>query len=145
MALIRNTKKKGQLLGMLEKAILEALWQRRAGTVRDILQIVGRRRDLAYTTVMTVMTRMTEKGYLSREELPNGSFIYKPAYDRDAFYAKTSRVLFGEILRNFGSVAIAQFVDVLEEVDPRQLEELRQKLNRSASTADQNDSRPVAL
>lgn len=130
MFIMGNTKKKGVVLGMLEKAILEALWQMSAGTVREVLPIVGRRRGLAYTTVMTVMTRMADKGYLTREELPNGSFIYRPRYSREEFYAKTSRVLFGEILRNFGSVAVAQFVGALEEVDPQQLEELRRQLKR---------------
>lgn len=130
MFIARNSKKKGVILGTLEKAILEALWQMNAGTVREVLPIVGRRRNLAYTTVMTVMTRMADKGYLTREELSNGSFIYRPRYNREEFYAKTSRVLFGEILRSFGSVAVAQFVDVLEEVDPQQLEELRRQLKR---------------
>ena len=58
----------------------------------------------------------------------NGSFLYTPCHNRETFYATTSRVLFSQMIRNFGSVAVAQFVDVLEEVDPKQLQALRKRL-----------------
>ena len=107
---------------------MEVLWKKGQGTVRDVFTIIGRRRGTAYTTLMTVMTRLTDKQVLCRKELRDGSFLYTPCENRDQFYAKASRTLFGEMLRNFGAVAVAQFVDVVEEVDPKQLEALRQRL-----------------
>ena len=98
------------------------------GTGREIHAIVGKRRDLAYTTVMTIMTRLVEKGVLCREELRDGSFLYKPCFAREEFYAKTSKAIFHELIKNFGAVAVAQFVDTLEEVDPKQLDALRKQL-----------------
>lgn len=51
--------------GPLEKEVLEVLWERPAGCcVRDIFQTLQQRRDIAYTTVMTVMNRLVEKGAL---------------------------------------------------------------------------------
>lgn len=128
MPLHATLKKKGNVIGELEKDILEALWGMEEGTVRDVLGALSRKRKIAYTTVMTVMGRMVEKGYLCRKELGNGSFLYTPCQKREAFYATTSRVLFSQMIRNFGSVAVAQFVDVLEEVDPKQLQALRKRL-----------------
>ena len=98
--------------------------------MRDVLGIVEHTRDVAYTTVMTVMTRMTEKGYLCRKELENGSFEYKPCHSREEFYARTSRILFSEMIRNAGPVAVAQFVDALEEIDPKQLTILKEHLRK---------------
>lgn len=120
--------KKGSGLGELEKAVMEEIWKVGKGTGREIHAIVGKRRDLAYTTVMTIMTRLVEKGILCREELRDGSFLYKPCFGRDEFYAKTSKAIFHELIKNFGAVAVAQFVDTLEEVDPKQLEALRKQL-----------------
>ena len=94
MKLKMAAKKQGKVFGDLEEAVMEALWKFGAGTVRDVLGIVEHTRDVAYTTVMTVMTRMTEKGYLCRKELENGSFEYKPCHSREEFYARTSRILF---------------------------------------------------
>ena len=121
-------KKNGKVLGMLEEQVMEVLWNKGQGTVRDVFTIIGRRRGTAYTTLMTVMTRLTDKGILCRKELRDGSFLYTPCESKDQFYAKASRTLFGEMLKNFGAVAVAQFVDVLEEVDPKQVDALRQRL-----------------
>lgn len=116
------------MVGELEKDILEALWVMKEGTVREVLGALRGKRKAAYTTVMTVMGRMVEKGYLCRKELQNGSFLYTPCQNKEGFYATTSRVLFSQMIRNFGSVAVAQFVDVLEEIDPKQLQTLRRRL-----------------
>ena len=121
-------KKNGKVLGALEEAIMEVLWRKGSGTVREVCAVVGRRRDIAYTTVMTVMTRLTEKKVLCRKELRDGSFLYTPCESREGFYAKASHTLFSEMVRSFGAVAVAQFVDVLEEVDPKQVEALRERL-----------------
>lgn len=115
-------------LGELESAIMAIVWKGGKATVREVVDVLAKKRDLAYTTVMTVMTRLCEKGILCREETAAGSFTYMPCLSREEFYAKTSRALFGELLRNFGSVAVAQFVDALEEVDPKQLMALREQL-----------------
>ncbi len=130
MTLRATLKKKGNVLGELENNILESLWSLKAGTVREVLSALNknRTRKAAYTTVMTVMGRMVEKGYLCRKELGNGSFLYTPCQNKEEFYATTSRVLFSQMIRNFGSVAVAQFVDVLEEIDPKQIQELRNRL-----------------
>lgn len=128
MPLHATLKKKGNVVGELEKDILEVLWTKKEGTGREVLEALKGKRKAAYTTVMTVMGRMVEKGYLCRKELQNGSFLYTPCQNQEEFYATTSRVLFAQMIRNFGSVAVAQFVDVLEEVDPKQIQALRKRL-----------------
>lgn len=109
---------------------MECMWRKGEATVRDVHNTVGRRRDLAYTTVMTVMTRLMDKRMLCRQELSDGSFLYKPCLSREEFSAKTSRALYSELIRNFGSVAVAQFVDTLEDIDPKQLEVLKARLKK---------------
>jgi predicted transcriptional regulator len=53
-------------LGSLEQAIMQIIWaQRKPLTVREV-QFALRSRELAYTTVMTTMLRLTEKGVLGR-------------------------------------------------------------------------------
>lgn len=118
------------MLGELEELIMEALWRMKEGTVRQVLEVVCRRRPLAYTTVMTVMTRLTDKKILDRRPLPDGSFIYQPCCSREELYAATSRAFFGELIKKFGSVAVAQFVDVLEKVDPEQISQLKELLKK---------------
>ena len=52
-------------LGPLEERLLEALWRRGDGTVREMVD--DSCQDLAYTTVMTTLDRLFKKNLLSRE------------------------------------------------------------------------------
>jgi|Tabmets5t2r1_1033131.scaffolds.fasta_scaffold00306_3 predicted transcriptional regulator len=71
-------------LGELERAVMEVLWEREGpATARD----VGRAlvdRDLAYTTVMTVLDRLTRKGFVDRERAGR-AWSYTPAASREAY------------------------------------------------------------
>src|SRR5439155_924565 len=62
----RNAKAEEKFLGPLEAEVMDRLWKRRSATVRDIVEDLGRSRQLAYTTVMTIMTRLHAKGLLAR-------------------------------------------------------------------------------
>ncbi|HEX6062217.1 MAG TPA: BlaI/MecI/CopY family transcriptional regulator, partial [Candidatus Limnocylindria bacterium] len=53
-------------LGPLETAVMDRLWKRRQATVRDVVDDLAKSRSLAYTTVMTIMTRLHAKGLLVR-------------------------------------------------------------------------------
>lgn len=121
-------KKGNNPLGELENSIMAVVWKQSQATVREVHTVLCKKRELAYTTVMTVMSRLTEKGILCRKEQGDGSFIYRPCQTKEEFDAKVSRNLAGELLRHFGPVAVAQFVDVLEEFDPKQLALLRERL-----------------
>lgn len=69
-------------LGELELEILDVLWDKNIVTVKDIHEELVRKREIAYTTVMTVMTRLFEKGILRRTQ-SGRTYIYKPKYSRD--------------------------------------------------------------
>jgi BlaI family transcriptional regulator, penicillinase repressor len=80
-----------------ELEVLKILWGRdRPLTVRDVLELVNERRDhppRAYTSVMSLMNVMTDKGLLERT--PHGrAFVYVPTVPRD----QTLRSLLGETL-----------------------------------------------
>lgn len=103
-------------LGPLEAEVMDRLWKRRTATVRDILDDVGRSRSLAYTTVMTIMTRLHEKGLLARER-DGKSYIYRPAFTREEHRSRLSHDLVRGLVHEFGDVALAQFAAELDTVD----------------------------
>lgn len=77
-------------LGDLERAVMDVLWDRdpAAGpaTVRDVAEAL-QERDLAYTTVMTVLDRLAGKGMVSRERAGR-AWQYQPAASREAYIAQ---------------------------------------------------------
>jgi hypothetical protein len=52
------------------------------------------------------------------------AFVYRPRQSREAFLCRVSRAIMGGLVRDFGSLAVAQFVETLDELDPEQLAEL---------------------
>jgi predicted transcriptional regulator len=97
----------------LETDVLGVLWDAEVamtpGEVRDALG-----GDLAYTTVMTVLTRLLDKGLVSRT--PHGrAFAYLPSQSRPELAAKRM----GEILADAGdrAGALSGFVGGLSKRD----------------------------
>ena len=61
-----------------ELAIMKVIWSREQATVRDVYESLRERRQIAYTTVMTVMNVLEEKGYL-RKTKRDRAYVYRPA------------------------------------------------------------------
>jgi predicted transcriptional regulator len=61
----------------LELECLKALWGIGEGTVRDVRDVMVGNRNLAYTTVMTVLDRLEKRGGVSRKK-QGRSFVYVP-------------------------------------------------------------------
>lgn len=75
-------------LGSLEAKIMQALWDRPDEylSVRQTLPLIDG--DPAYTTVMTVLNRLYEKGLLRRHR-EGRAWGYRPALSREAYAAST--------------------------------------------------------
>jgi predicted transcriptional regulator len=76
----------------LELLCLNALWSLKEGNVKDVRQVVGRKRPLAYTTIMTVLDRLVRKGLLARRKVGR-AFVYVPQMARDAMRRTAVREL----------------------------------------------------
>lgn len=117
-----------RVLGELEQAIMDVCWKAGSATVRDVLEALTRRHS-AYTTVMTVMNRLVEKGYLKRK--PEGNFFwYVPRLTKEEFQAQSSQRIIHELLTEYGDVAIAQFLATLGTVDRDKLRQFKQDVKR---------------
>ena len=84
--------------GDLEAAIMAELWDRGApATVREVLASLNASRNLAYTTVMTVMDNLHRKGALTRE-MSGRAWLYRPVRSR----AEHSAALLQDVLAESG-------------------------------------------
>lgn len=103
-----------KLLGELEAEVMHEFWRRGAATVRDIHRTVGPRRELAYTTVMTVVSRLADKGLLCRDGKDGAAWVYAPAMSRDEFTRTATASILTGLMRDFGGLTMSGFVDVVE-------------------------------
>jgi predicted transcriptional regulator len=75
-----------------ELAIMKVVWRKDEATVRDVYEALRESRPVAYTTVMTMMRILQEKGYLTRVERER-AHLYQPTRPRQQ--------VIGAMLREF--------------------------------------------
>lgn len=116
----------------LEEEVMEAIWKRGGeSTVRDIVDALNRRRrrQRAYTTVMTVMARLHTKGLLERRR-EGRTDIYRPVLDREGYLSARAEAEVRAVVDEFGDLALARFSAELEKVDGDRLRRLRKLARR---------------
>jgi len=113
----------------LELECLKALWTLGEGNVKDVRKALTSSRNLAYTTVMTLLDRLARKGGVTRRKVGR-SFVYAPALSQGVLrrlavqdlvdrYFDGSREALAEYLRNGGTgdeAAIGRAAE--EDLDP---------------------------
>ncbi len=125
-----------KLLGELEIEIMVELWKLDSATVRDIATAIQKVRPVAYTTVMTVMGHLAEKGLLTRTSIDKKTHLYHVALTREEFLARESRKMVDSMLADFGDLALTQFLEVIEQADPQHIEQLRKIWEESGKQPD---------
>lgn len=106
-----------QVLGELEKEVMDVVWKNSSPvTVREVLERISKKRKVAYTTVMTIMTRLVAKGLLKRKLYDNKAYTYQVVYSKGKFLTKTSKQIIKNFISNFGESAIAHFAQEIEKI-----------------------------
>jgi predicted transcriptional regulator len=97
----------GLRLHDLEAAVMEVVWTRRLArfAVSDVLAVLEKQREIAYTTVMTTLTRLHGKGLLDRE-LAGKRYLYSPKLSRAAFLESTAREVLDQAVGGRGAMAM---------------------------------------
>jgi len=100
------------------------MWDLGEGTVRDVHEAMQGSKPRAYTTVMSLMNTMSEKGLLVRE--PAGkAFVYRAKERRE----QTLSGLVGDLMkRAFAGSAQALVAQLLETTDAKELAEIRKTI-----------------
>jgi BlaI family penicillinase repressor len=65
-----------------ELAIMKVVWRLESATVRGVYEAMRAERTIAYTTVMTMMRILEDKGYLKKAPSPDRAHVYRPAKPR---------------------------------------------------------------
>lgn len=110
-----------------ELAVLKILWEEHPLSVRQVMQRLDDR-ERAYTSVMSLLNVMTDKGLVSRE--PEGrAFVYRPAVSKRTTLGQLVNDLLG---RAYAGSAEALVAHLLDESKPSaaELEEIRNVIDR---------------
>jgi predicted transcriptional regulator len=109
----------------LESEVMDEMWKRGRATVRDVLEQLNRGpKQRAYTTVMTIMTRLARKGLLTRVR-EGKTDIYSPVVSRAEYADARAGAEVDALVDEFGDVALVHFARKVCALDPARRDQLR--------------------
>jgi predicted transcriptional regulator len=106
-----------------ELEIMKVVWESQTATVRDVYESLRERRKVAYTTVMTMMKILEQKGYLNRKQVDR-AYVYKPAQPK----SRVIRAMVADFVnRVFNGSAEPLLVHLIEDrhLSTAEIEEIR--------------------
>lgn len=116
-----------KVLGPLETEIMQIIWQEGSSTVKKVHRKLAQQRDIAYTTVMTTMSRLADKGVLNRER-DGLAYVYTPVISEDEFVNLVVRQVLDGLLDDYSDTAISYMVDYLAHNNPSELRRLQREI-----------------
>lgn len=120
-----------KVLGDLEAEVMEVIWARPSGlatTVRGVFEALSRRRQIAYTTVMTTMARLARKNLL-RVRKQGAAYTYLPTLTHDEFVARVVGRVLADLVVGFSEQTTRR---VNSQVDPKVVARARRLLDEIA-------------
>jgi predicted transcriptional regulator len=114
----------------LEAEVMDDVWGREDEVaVRDVMEALNPNatKPRAYTTYMTIMGRLYEKGLLTRRREGRTDF-YRPAYSREEYADLRAQADVESIVARYGDAAFGHFARQMAGLDP----DRRRRLQRLA-------------
>jgi predicted transcriptional regulator len=114
----------------LEAEVMDDVWGREGEVaVREVMESLNSRaqKPRAYTTYMTILGRLHQKGMVERRREGKTDF-YRPAYTRQEYADLRARASVDSLVDQYGEAALSHFARQIAQLDP----ERRRKLQRLA-------------
>ena len=108
---------------------MEVTWDHGEVTVRDVHETLNESRSVAYTTVMTTMGRLADKGLLRRVE-DQRAHRFTPLLSREQYADSTVKSVVDWLVSQFRDPAVAYFLDRVEEEDEKVVEALKEAIEQ---------------
>ena len=120
-------------LGSTEQQVLQALWAVGRGNVRQVLnEMHARGRNLAYTTVQTMLTRLEQKAFVESDK-SGMAYIYRAAVDREEVMRSRVRSVVEQFFDGAAAPLVLQLIQT-EKFSADEISELHELIDKLDST-----------
>ena len=117
-------RKKTPTLTNAEHRIMEVIWAKGSATVAEVVEALDGKD--AYTTILTLMRILKDKGYLSSRS-EGRAFVFMPKVDRDTAARKAVHQLLAKFFAGSPGELVLSFLRE-EELTPKDLEKIKRKI-----------------
>jgi predicted transcriptional regulator len=113
-----------------ELEIMKIVWDLDSATVRDVYEAMLARRKVAYTTVMTMMNILEQKGYLKKSPAER-AFLYRPAKPKHQVIKAMVRDFVGRVFNGSAEPLLVHLVED-RKLGRKDLDELARLLEKKS-------------
>ena len=106
-----------KFMGRLESEVMKVVWTNGPMTVKRAVYFINKEHKYAYTTIMTIMARLSEKGLLSRKK-QGQSYFYTPTTDEKQFIRLAAEKVLAGLMGDYRSVTLNIFHRVRKATKP---------------------------
>ena len=124
-------RKKSTNLTDAELRLMDVLWEKGASTVSDVADALPKNPALAYSTVLTTLRILENKGFL-RHTKDGRAFVYHPLVGREQARASAVTHLVRRFFENSPELLMLNLLDG-KDIDAAELRRLRKKIEEAES------------
>lgn len=121
-------RKKSIGLTPAEIRLMEILWEKKKASVAEITEELASQNSVAYTTVLTMLRIMEQKGYVSHTK-QGRAFIYRPLIDRQRARRSAIRHIIGSLFNDSPELLMLNILEH-EKVSAEELKRLKDAINQ---------------
>jgi predicted transcriptional regulator len=115
-------------LGETEMEVLHHVWNMGEATVKQVRKRILESREVAYTTIMTVMKNLAEKGYLKYRK-DGVTYVYSPAQEPDSVRFNLVKDLVKKVFKGSPKELVQTLVQS-EDLDEQELSEIKKMIDQ---------------
>ena len=115
--------------GELEAKIMERLWSQDDCSILCVQKGLRKERDYSYNTIMTVLNRLVEKGWVNKKKTGKTTY-YLPVQRKEQFMKTAAKAVLSTFFGKKAVFSIAQFAEALDDISEKDMEELRKHLDQ---------------
>src|SRR5271154_1563068 len=115
-----------------ELEIMKVIWRLETATVRQVYESMLERRRIAYTTVMTMMNILEQKGYLKKQKR-DGASVYQPSQPQKQVIRSMVREFVNRVFNGSAEPLLVHLVED-QHLDAKDLEEIRKTIRKDAKS-----------
>ena len=119
-------RKKSPTLTEAEVRLMEILWEKGPATVAEVVEALPKRLRLAYSSVLTTLRILEQKGYL-RHQVRGRAFLYEAVIDRSAAQRSVVRYVLGRFFNNSAELLVLNLLEQ-KSLSREEIERLKRRI-----------------
>jgi predicted transcriptional regulator len=120
-------RKKSRHLTDAELRLMKVIWEKGEATVGEVVESLSKGPPLAYSSVLTTLRILEQKGYL-RHTKDGRAFVYRPVVAKDKAQEKAVTLLLRRFFENSPELLMLNLIERWK-IDPEEIRRLRKRID----------------